>query len=110
MLDDPAAALRYRGTALVTASGSGLSNLRYTVAMARTSLPDSATSQFFINLADNVSLDTNGGGYAVFGSISTGTDVVAAMQAASCVETLWSLRGECLPVPNLVISTARQTR
>lgn len=90
--------------------GRGLSNLRYTVAMARTSLPDSATSQFFINLADNVSLDTNGGGYAVFGSISTGTDVVAAMQAASCVETLWSLRGECLPVPNLVISTARQTR
>jgi peptidyl-prolyl cis-trans isomerase A (cyclophilin A) len=57
---------------------NGLSNEPYTLAMARTSDVNSATSQFFINLADNVFLD-NGKrdfGYAVFGKVVKGTEVV----------------------------------
>lgn len=57
-------------------SGNGLSNLRGTIAMARTSDPDSATAQFYINLVDNTRLDTYGGGYAVFGKVVDGMDVV----------------------------------
>ena len=57
---------------------NGLSNEPYTVAMARTSDINSATSQFFINLADNVFLDhgKRDFGYAVFGKVSEGTEVV----------------------------------
>ncbi len=57
-------------------AGNGLSNLRGTLAMARTGAPDSATSQFFINVVDNPRLDTAGGGYAVFGKVVDGMDVV----------------------------------
>jgi peptidyl-prolyl cis-trans isomerase A (cyclophilin A) len=57
-------------------AGNGLSNLRGTLAMARTGVPDSATSQFFINVVDNPRLDTAGGGYAVFGKVVEGMDVV----------------------------------
>jgi cyclophilin family peptidyl-prolyl cis-trans isomerase len=92
--------------------GQGLSNTRLTVAMARTSVLNSATSQFFINLADSNSfLDTTAGGYAVFGLITEGEDLVAAMRSAPCVA--WPAlvgQGECVPSPNLVITTARQTR
>lgn len=60
---------------------NGLRNLRGTLAMARTNVVDSATSQFFINLKDNAFLDnkntTSGGyGYAVFGKVTKGMDVV----------------------------------
>jgi len=61
---------------------NGLSNLRGTIAMARTSDPHSATSQFFINLVDNKGLDFKdknsgrGWGYAVFGKVIEGMDVV----------------------------------
>ncbi len=55
---------------------NGLSNVRGTIAMARTSVLDSATSQFFINVVDNTFLDTNGGGYAVFGQVVSGMEVV----------------------------------
>jgi peptidyl-prolyl cis-trans isomerase A (cyclophilin A) len=58
-----------------------LSNLRGTIAMARSTLPDTATSQWFINLVDNVNLDTAGGGYAVFGKVVSGLDVVDAIGA-----------------------------
>ena len=58
----------------------GLPNDRYTIAMARTSYPHSATSQFFINVADNDFLNADraqdGNGYAVFGRVVTGEDVV----------------------------------
>jgi peptidyl-prolyl cis-trans isomerase A (cyclophilin A) len=57
-------------------AGNGLSNLRGTIAMARTGMPDSATSQFFINVGDNLRLDSYGGGYAVFGQVIEGMDVV----------------------------------
>ena len=63
---------------------NGLRNLRGTVAMARTMVVDSATSQFFINLVDNAFLDfrdptPQGYGYAVFGKVTDGMDVVDAI-------------------------------
>lgn len=61
-------------------SSNGISNTKYTVAMARTSVPDSATSQFFINTSNNTFLDQSesrdGVGYAVFGEVIEGQDVV----------------------------------
>ncbi len=61
-------------------SRNGLNNIRGTLAMARTGIPDSATSQFFINVVDNPSLDQansrDGNGYAVFGKVVEGLDVV----------------------------------
>jgi peptidyl-prolyl cis-trans isomerase A (cyclophilin A) len=62
-------------------AGNGLSNVRGTLAMARTSNPDSATAQFFINVADNLRLDSFGGGYAVFGRVIEGMDVVDRIRA-----------------------------
>jgi peptidyl-prolyl cis-trans isomerase B (cyclophilin B) len=60
---------------------NGLKNLRGTIAMARTSQPDSATAQFFVNLVDNAFLDhrektRRGWGYAVFGKVVSGMEVV----------------------------------
>ncbi len=60
-------------------SANGLANLRGTVAMARTGVPDSATGQFFINLVDNARLDGSEpgrNGYAVFGKVVSGMEVV----------------------------------
>lgn len=59
-------------------SDNGLSNSYGTLSMARTPLPDSATSQFFINVKDNTALDANGKkpGYAVFGKVILGMEVV----------------------------------
>jgi peptidyl-prolyl cis-trans isomerase B (cyclophilin B) len=66
-------------------SANGLSNARGTLAMARTSVPDSATSQFFINVKDNTFLDKaqaqDGVGYAVFGKVIEGMDVVDKIKA-----------------------------
>jgi peptidyl-prolyl cis-trans isomerase A (cyclophilin A) len=64
---------------------NGLKNDKYTVAMARTSDPNSATSQFFINIVDNARLDApnpDGYGYAVFGKVVSGTEVVDKIRAA----------------------------
>ena len=61
---------------------NGLKNARGTIAMARTSDPHSATSQFFINLVDNDALNPGGAdsyGYAVFGKVTSGMDVVDAI-------------------------------
>ena len=64
---------------------NGLKNTKGTVAMARTSDPNSATSQFFINVADNAFLDhksptQQGWGYAVFGQVTDGMDVVDSIE------------------------------
>jgi peptidyl-prolyl cis-trans isomerase B (cyclophilin B) len=66
-------------------ANNGLKNKRYTLAMARTSDPHSATAQFFINTVDNGFLDFtaengSGWGYAVFGRVTAGTDVVDAIE------------------------------
>jgi cyclophilin family peptidyl-prolyl cis-trans isomerase len=66
-------------------SGNGLKNKKGTVAMARTMLPDSATAQFFINVADNGFLDARvpgQDGYAVFGKVLSGMDVVDGIVSA----------------------------
>ncbi|MFD7639661.1 peptidylprolyl isomerase [Kitasatospora sp. NPDC059795] len=65
---------------------NGLKNTKYSVAMARTSDPHSATAQFFVNVADNAFLDHTGKsgpgwGYAVFGEVVEGQDVVDAIEA-----------------------------
>ncbi|MBF0197067.1 MAG: peptidylprolyl isomerase [Planctomycetes bacterium] len=66
---------------------NGLKNNRGTIAMARTSAPDSATAQFFINVVDNGMLDQPRGGaaYAVFGKVVEGLDVVDAIKGVECV-------------------------
>ena len=66
-------------------ANNGVKNARYTLAMARTSDPHSATAQFFINAADNAFLDfksesPQGWGYAVFGRVVEGSDVVDAIE------------------------------
>ncbi len=86
---------------------NGLKNRRGTVAMARTSDPHSATSQFFINHADNAFLDApgqDGWGYAVFGEVIEGMDVVDQMAGAPT----GSARpfGRDVPVTQLVIESA----
>jgi peptidyl-prolyl cis-trans isomerase A (cyclophilin A) len=65
---------------IVNEAGNGLVNARGTIAMARTMEPDSATSQFFINLVDNDFLD-DPPGYAVFGTVIEGLEVVDAIAA-----------------------------
>ncbi len=72
--------------AVANEAANGLKNKKYTVAMARTSDPHSATAQFFINVADNESLDFrspggNGWGYCVFGKVVEGLDVVDKIRA-----------------------------
>lgn len=81
---------------------NGLKNEKYTIAMARTSAPHSASSQFFINVEDNDFLDhpgQDGWGYCVFGKVIAGSDVVDAIGA---VET----KRRDVPVEDVVIEKA----
>lgn len=87
--------------------GTGLSNLSGTIAMARAAEPDSATSQFFINVADNVALDTKGGGYAVFGQVVKGMDVLDAIKA---VPTHTFGVYNDLPVTPITLNSVTQTQ
>ena len=84
---------------------NGLKNMKGTVAMARTSDPDSATSQFFINVSDNGFLDhqaptAQGWGYAVFGKVTDGMDVVESIEK---VKTDNSSGHQNVPVEDVVI-------
>jgi peptidyl-prolyl cis-trans isomerase B (cyclophilin B) len=68
---------------IINEANNGLKNNKYTIAMARTSIPDSATSQFFINVNNNDFLNCpgqDGWGYCVFGKVTEGTDVVDKIQ------------------------------
>ena len=68
---------------VVSEAQNGLKNNVYTIAMARTSDPDSATSQFFINVKDNGALDypnAMGNGYTVFGKVISGTQTIDAIR------------------------------
>ena len=73
------------GNAIQNEASNGLKNDKYTVAMARTSAPHSATAQFFINAADNAFLNfksetDSGWGYAVFGKVVKGTEIIDAIE------------------------------
>jgi cyclophilin family peptidyl-prolyl cis-trans isomerase len=91
-------------------ASNGLSNLRGTIAMARTGDPNSATAQFFINVKDNSKgLDPRPGsaGYAVFGKVIEGMDVVDKIKA---VETRKIVEDEVedVPVEDVVIKSIRR--
>ena len=87
-------------------SDNGLSNKPYTIAMARENHPDSATSQFFINVADNSGIDfpnVNGSGYTVFGKVVKGQEVVDKIKAV----VVDDVRGmENVPVTPIFIKSA----
>ncbi len=94
---------------IVLESANGLSNLRGTIAMARTSAADSATSQFFVNHADNTFLDYRSAtvpGYAVFGEVLSGMAVIDAMTQ---VETTTIGSYEDVPVTAIIINAIDQT-
>jgi peptidyl-prolyl cis-trans isomerase A (cyclophilin A) len=86
---------------------NGVKNRRGTLSMARTNDPHSATSQFFINLVDNSSLDPgrNGAGYAVFGCVSEGMDVIDAMARVKTGNR--GMHGDVPVEPIKVISATR---
>jgi peptidyl-prolyl cis-trans isomerase B (cyclophilin B) len=89
-------------------ANNGLKNLNYTVAMARTGDPHSATAQFFINVADNAFLNhtaisAQGWGYAVFGKVVAGTEVVDQIKA---VKTSRKGFHDDVPVEDVIIEKA----
>jgi len=89
-------------------ANNGLKNANYTVAMARTGDPHSATAQFFINVSDNSFLNhtaptAQGWGYAVFGKVVSGTEVVDKIKG---VKTGRSGFHEDVPKENVVIEKA----
>ncbi|MGN6526908.1 MAG: peptidylprolyl isomerase [Burkholderiaceae bacterium] len=89
---------------------SGLSNVQWSVAMANDGgSPPMANSQFFVNLANNTGLD---GGYTVFGTVSAGTDVVTAITSApaTCTANPAANTTDCLPQPDVLVSSATQTQ
>jgi peptidyl-prolyl cis-trans isomerase A (cyclophilin A) len=85
----------------------GLSNLKGTIAMARSADLNSATSQYYFNLADNVALDTSNGGYAVFGKVVSGSEVLEAM---ANVKTTTAFGLADFPASNVVVLSATQTK
>ncbi len=85
---EPGMAQKKTAKPIENEADNGLKNNKYTLAMARTSDPHSATSQFFINIADNDFLNhsaksSQGWGYAVFGKVVDGTDVVDKIKAVA---------------------------
>ncbi|MBF0358956.1 MAG: peptidylprolyl isomerase [Magnetococcales bacterium] len=88
-------------------AGNGLKNMRGTLAMARTQVVDSATSQFFINLNDNNFLDHGDRdfGYAVFGKVVDGMDVVDRIAQ---VETGMSSGHSDVPVETVLIESIKR--
>ncbi len=81
------------GPSITNEGKNGLKNVRGSIAMARTSDPDSATSQFFINVADNAMLDfPNNGGYAVFGRVVEGMDVVDKIKSTATGTSVLTMR------------------
>ena len=92
---------------IINEAKNGLSNEKGTIAMARTSDPDSATAQFFINHRDNDFLDyidDNKAGYAVFGKVTEGMDVVDAIAS---VETTTRNGMDDVPVEPVIIQSAK---
>ena len=89
---------------IILESNKGLSNLRGSIAMARTSNPNSATSQFFINVVNNRNLDNYAGGYAVFGQVIEGMETVDKIRV---VQTKPMAGHRDVPVTPVVIQSAK---
>ena len=90
---------------------NGLSNNQYTIAMARTSAPHSASNQFFINVGNNDFLNhsaptSSGWGYCVFGKVTAGMDVVDKIKK---VATTTRNGHQDVPVDNVVIESATRS-
>lgn len=85
---------------IVNESSLSVSNVRGTIAMARTNDVNSATSQWYINIVDNTGLDGDGNGYAVFGSVVNGMDVVDLINSLR----EWDIQGGFQDVPLLNFS------
>lgn len=97
--------------AIVLESNNGLKNLRGTIAMARTDAFNSATAQFYLNLVDNASLDyasADKPGYAVFGKVVSGLDIVDEIGKVTTVVQSTALLN--FPTSNVVITAASQTK
>jgi cyclophilin family peptidyl-prolyl cis-trans isomerase len=90
-------------------ANNGLSNEKYTIAMARTDKPDSATAQFFINVKDNKGLDRSddSAGYAVFGKVIEGMDVVDKIKDVK-TKTVIPKVIENVPVEEVIIKSVRR--
>lgn len=87
-------------------ANNGLKNQRYSIAMARTGAPHSASAQFFINTANNSFLDypgQDGWGYCVFGTVTEGTDIVDKIKS---VKTSRSGMFQDVPVEDVIIEKA----
>jgi peptidyl-prolyl cis-trans isomerase A (cyclophilin A) len=107
------------GKGIVNEGKNGLKNSTGTIAMARTNDPNSATSQFFINVADNDMLNfPSNGGYAVFGKVVEGMEVVNKIKGISTTTATLTMRhpstGEKIEAPagdvpteNMVIESAK---
>ena len=90
-------------------SNNGLMNIRSAISMARMNDPDSATSQFFINVSDNKSLDVRGEepGYTVFGKVTAGMDIIDKIVK---VATITAGRYADVPKEDIVVLTARRSQ
>ena len=94
---------------------TGGTNVQYTAAMARTSDLNSATSGFFFNVKNNTAaFDTSSGpGYAVFADISGSAAIITQISqiaAPACTTLVGFNDGSCVPIPNVVVTTATQTQ
>ena len=96
-------------SAIALESNNGLSNLRGSIAMARTSVADSATTQFFVNQVDNIFLDYSSAaspGYAVFGKVMSGLSVIDSI-AQVATTTVGPYAN--VPITDITITSLRQT-
>ena len=98
------------GKSIKNEGSNGLTNDRGTIAMARTADPDSATAQFFINLEDNAGLNfPSSGGYAVFGKVVSGMEVVDKIKAVATGNKELVMRhpatGKSLAIPSPDVPT-----
>ena len=105
---EPGMKQRPTGAQIKNEADNKLRNDQYTIAMARTNDPHSATAQFFINVADNDFLNhkapnPQGWGYCVFGTVTAGTEVVDKIK---CVKTASRAGHQDVPVQDVIIEKA----
>ena len=105
---EPGMSQKHSDAAIENEANNGLKNNNYTLAMARTQAPHSATAQFFINVANNEFLNhtapsLQGWGYAVFGKVVGGTEIVDQIQAVKTARTGFH---DDVPVVDVVIEKA----